>query len=48
MRNWNIYLESQESNEMILVEWEEVLLKDFLQHARECLKDNPIWGKGLE
>lgn len=45
-RNWDIYLESDESDELVLVEWEEVLLKDFLKHAKESYEGN--WRKGLE
>ena len=51
LRNWNIYLESDENNEDLLVEWEEVLLKDFLQHSKEWLSDNRddvFWRVGLE
>jgi hypothetical protein len=40
LRNWNKYLESDEPNEDILAEWEEVCLKDFRQHATEWLKEN--------
>ncbi len=51
LRNWNIYLESDEGNDEILAEWEEVLLKDFLTHGREWLKrcgDQIFWRVGLE
>lgn len=48
MRNWNAYLQSSESNELVLAEWEETLLKDFLDGARKWLRENSIWGEGLE
>lgn len=48
MRNWNAYLLSENENEDILSEWEEVLLKDFLDGARKWLRNNSVWGKGLE
>jgi len=43
LRNWNIYLDSEEPREQVLVEWEEVLLNDFLTHAREWLWNNKHW-----
>lgn len=46
MRNWNKYLESNEQDEMILAEWEEILLKDFLKHSLETLH-NTKWPKEL-
>jgi hypothetical protein len=51
MRNWNIYLNSDEDNEDVLTEWEEVLIKDFLQHSKEWLaenRDDIFWRLGLE
>lgn len=51
MRNWNTYLKSDEGSDDILAEWEEVLLKDFLQYSREWLRDNEesdAWRLGLE
>ena len=50
MRNWNKYLESDEPNEDILVEWEEVCLKDFRKHAVEWLENNyddTFWREDL-
>ena len=51
MRNWNLYLQSDEPSEEVLTEWEEFLLKDFLEGAREWLKRNKDmihWKMGLE
>ena len=49
MRNWNIYLHSNEAQEEVLSEWEETLLFDFLVEAT-AWKDshNITWGRGLE
>ena len=50
MRRWNIYLESEEPNINLLVEWEEILLKDFRRYALEWLKENKGktgWKKDL-
>jgi len=51
MRNWNKYMESDEQDEDILAEWEEVLLKDFDRGAYEWLVANYDmihWKVGLE
>jgi len=51
MRNWNKFLETDVIDDDELAEWEEVLLKDFLQHSREWLnrnKDMVHWKLGLE
>ena len=51
LKNWNKYLESDENNDEILAEWEELLLKDFLKHSREWLdrnEDQIFWRVGLE
>ena len=34
---------SEEEDLTLLFEWEEVLLKDFLKHAREWLWNNKHW-----
>jgi len=50
LRNWNLYLESDENNEVILAEWEEILLKDFLKHSKEWLdinRNKTFWKKEL-
>jgi hypothetical protein len=51
MRNYNIYLNTDETDDDILAEWEEVLLKDFLKYSREWLTKNTdeiYWRIGLE
>ena len=51
MRNWNKYLQSDEPDELILAEWEETLLNDFLLEALEWFKmcgADEWWRKGLE
>jgi hypothetical protein len=51
LRNWNKYLNSDESSIELLYEWEEVLLKDFLKYSREWLKhnyNNDEWKEKLE
>lgn len=50
MRKWNTYLDSEEPNINLLVEWEEILLKDFRTYANEWLKTNKkktAWRKDL-
>jgi len=51
MNNWNKYEQyiGTDTDEM-MAEWEEWLLKDFLDGAREWLKKNSAWfvGKNLE
>ncbi len=46
MRNWNIYMDSDEESIDLLFEWEEVLYKDFRKHAIESYDDD--WRSGLE
>lgn len=52
MRNWNKYEEYiGEDTEEMMAEWEEWLLRDFLDGAREWLGKNTnskIWRFGLE
>lgn len=51
MRNWHIYIQSDGESDELLAEWEEVCLKDFLQHGKEWLNENKnsvIWRFGLE
>ena len=51
LRNWNTYLNSDESNLELLYEWEEVLLKDFLKYSKEWFHDNynnDEWKEKLE
>lgn len=51
MRNWNTYLNSTEADDQVLAEWEEVCMKDFLDHAREWWNRNKEmihWRVGLE
>jgi len=37
MRNWNRYIQSDEKDEDILAEWEEIIMKDFRVAAKEWL-----------
>jgi len=51
MRNWNIYLQSNEQDDEVLTEWEELLLKDFYQYSLEWFKlnkNNTFWRKELK
>jgi hypothetical protein len=52
MRNWNKYVDyTGDASEEMMAEWEEILLKDFLNHAREWLNKNKNmvhWKSGLE
>jgi hypothetical protein len=52
LRNWNTYLNSDEPREQVLVEWEEILLIDFLESSKEWLysnrSGNVFWKVGLE
>ena len=51
MRNWNMYLNTEENDDDVLAEWEEILYKDFLQHSKEWLHNNYNmihWKVGLE
>jgi len=51
MKNYNIYLESENESDEVLAEWEEVCIKDFLDEARIWLDNNHDmihWKVGLE
>jgi len=50
LRNWNKYIESTIDDEEELTEWEEVLLKDFLQYSEWLTrnKDQIFYKVGLE
>lgn len=37
MRNWNRYIQSDEKDEDVLAEWEEIIMKDFRVAAKEWL-----------
>ena len=53
MRNWNKYITyngDEINNTELMFEWEEVLLRDFLKHSKEWLKENrrkTNWRKEL-
>lgn len=48
MRNWKKYIDSDESDDETLATWEELLLKDFRQHANESrLKLDELWWGDL-
>ena len=38
MRNWNKYMEYTGGDDDVMAEWEEILLKDFLNAAKNWLK----------
>ena len=48
LRNWNLYMESEGESDAMMAEWEEWILKDFLDGAKEWLKKNSFWAVGLE
>jgi len=51
MRNWNLYIDSTEPSEQVLVEWEETLLKDFKEAAYNwliCYREDCFDGLNLE
>jgi len=52
MRNWNKYMEYEgQDTDAMMAEWEEWLLRDFLDGSREWLsknKNSKIWRFGLE
>ena len=48
LRNWNTYMDSEGESDDMMSEWEEWLLKDFLDGSREWLKKNNGWAVGLE
>ncbi len=41
-------MESEGESDDMMSEWEEWLLKDFLDGSREWLKKNSFWAVGLE
>ena len=50
MRQWNTYINSEETDDEILAEWEEIIIKDFRRYANEWLKENKnksAWRKDL-
>jgi|8_EtaG_2_1085327.scaffolds.fasta_scaffold425608_2 hypothetical protein len=48
MLKWNVYMQSDESDDDLLSEWEELLIKDFRLKARLWLKTNKRKTKWLE
>lgn len=50
LREWNRYLQSDEQNEDVLAQWEELILKDFRTEANKWRKENKQktkWRKDL-
>ena len=50
LREWNRYLQSDEQNEDVLAQWEELKLKDFRTEANKWRKENKRktkWRKDL-